>query len=86
MLTYDPEDEQVVYHLQRRSHGVFLALIVDQRVQVEQQQEGEVGRAVDDEFDKGRVDDLAHTGAWDQKVAERKQRPEHGHAQHRGHL
>lgn len=85
-LTYDPEDEQVINHLQRRAHGVFLAFVVDQRVQVEQQQEGEVGGAVDDELDEGRVDDLAHTGAWRQKVTDRKQRPKHRHAQHRGHL
>lgn len=79
-LTYDPKDEQVIYHLQSRAHGVFLALIVDQRVQVEQQQEGEVGGAVDDELDEGRVDDLAHTGAWHQKVADREQWPKHCHA------
>lgn len=41
---------------------------------------------MDDEFDEGCVDDLAHTGAWHQKVADRKQRPKHGHTQHRGHL
>lgn len=85
-LTYDPEDEQVIYHLQRRAHGVLLALIVDQRVQVEQQQEGEVGGAVDDELDEGCVDDLAHAGARHQKVADRQQRPKHGDTQDRGHL
>lgn len=60
-LTYDPEDEQVVDHLQRGAHGVLLALVVDQGVEVEQQQEGHVGGAVDDELDEGRVDDLTHT-------------------------
>lgn len=60
-LTYDPEDEQEIYHLQRRTHGVFLVLIVNQRVQVEQKQEREVGGAVDDELDERRVNDLAHT-------------------------
>lgn len=85
-LTYDPEDEQVIYQLRRGAHGIFLALIVDQRVQVEQQQEREVGGAVDDELDKGRVDDLAHAGARHQKVADGEQRPKHCHAQHRGYL
>lgn len=85
-LTYDPEDEEVVDHLQRRAHGVLLALVVDQRVEVEQQQEVEVGGAVDDELDEGRVDDLTHAGARKQKVADGEQRPQHGHAQHGGHL
>ena len=58
--TDDPEDEQVVDHLQGRAHGVLLALVVHQRVEVEQKQEGEVGGAVDDELDEGRMDDLAH--------------------------
>lgn len=85
-LTYDPEDEQVVDHLQRGAHGVLLALVVDQGVEVEQQQEGHVGGAVDDELDEGRVDDLTHTWAWNQKVADGEQRPEHGYAQNSGHL
>lgn len=84
--TYDPEDEQVVDHLQRGAHGILLALIVHQRVQVEQQQECEVGGAVDDELDEWRVDDLAHARAWHQQVAHRQQRPQHGNTQHRGHL
>lgn len=41
---------------------------------------------MDDEFDERRVDDLAHTGAWHQKVADGKQGPEHRHTQHCGHL
>lgn len=41
---------------------------------------------MDDELDEGRVDDLAHAGARHQKVADGEQRPEHRHAQHRGHL
>lgn len=85
-LTYDPQDEQVINHLQSGAHGVLLALVVDQRVQVEQQQERQVGGAVDDEFDEGRVDELAHAGAGHQEVADGEQRPQHGHAQHRGHL
>lgn len=85
-LTNDPENEQVIYQLRRRAHGVLLALVVDQGVEVEQQQEGEVGGAVDDELDEGRVDDLAHAGARHQQVAEGEQRPEDGHAQHGGDL
>lgn len=85
-LTNDPEDEQIVYQLRRRAHVVLLALVVDQRVEVEQQQEGEVGGAVDDELDKGRVDDLSHTGARHQQVADGEQRPEERHAQHGGDL
>lgn len=85
-LTHDPENEQVVYQLRRRTHGVLLALVVDQGVEVEQQQEGEVGGAVDDELDEGRVDDLAHAGARHQQVADGEQRPEEGHAQHGGDL
>lgn len=85
-LTYDPQDEQVINHPQRGAHGVFLALVVHQRVQVEQQQERQVGGAVDDEFDEGRVDELAHAGARHQEVADREKRPQHGHAQDRGHL
>lgn len=64
MLTYDPEDKQEVDHLQCGAHSVFLALVVHQRVEVEQQQEGEVRGAVDDELDKGGVYDMAHAGAW----------------------
>lgn len=41
---------------------------------------------MDDEFDERRVDDLAHAGARHQKVADGKQRPEHRHTQHCGHL
>lgn len=85
-LTYDPKDEQVIDHLQCRAHGVFLAFIVDQRVEVEQQQECKVGGAVNDELDEGRVDDLAHTGTWHQKVADRKQWPKHRYAQYCAHL
>lgn len=85
-LTNDPENEQVIYQLRRRAHGVLLALVVDQGVEVEQQQEGEVGGAVDDELDEGRVDDLAHAGARHQQVADGEQRPEDGHAQHGGDL
>lgn len=85
-LTHDPDNQQVVYQLRRRAHGVLLALVVDQRVEVEQQQEGEVGGAVDDELDEGRVDDLAHAGARHQQVADGQQRPEQRHAQHRGDL
>lgn len=85
-LTYYPKDEQVVNHLQRRAHGVFLALVVDQRVEVKQQQECKVRGAVDDELHKGCVDDLTHTGAWHQKVADRKQWPKHHHTQHCGYL
>ena len=85
-LTHNPEDEQKIDHLQRRAHGVLLALVVDQRVEVEQEQEGEVGRAVDDELDERRVDDLAHARAWHQQVARGQQRPQNGHAEHRGHF
>lgn len=60
-LTYDPEDEQVVYQLQRRAHSVLLVLVVHQRVEVEQEEEGEVRRCVDDELHEGRVDDVTHT-------------------------
>lgn len=73
--TYDPEDEKVINHLKSRTHRVLLALVVDQRVQVEQQQEGEVGSAVDDEFHKWGVDDLADAGAGHHKVADGQQRP-----------
>ena len=41
---------------------------------------------MDDELDEGSVDELAHTGAWRQQVAQRQHRPQHRHAQHRGHL
>lgn len=41
---------------------------------------------MDDELDKGRVDDLAHAGARHQKVADGEQRPKHCHAQHCGYL
>lgn len=41
---------------------------------------------MDDEFDEGRVDELAHAGARHQEVADGEQRPQHRHAQHRGHL
>lgn len=85
-LTHDPDNEQVVDQLRRRAHGVLLALVVDQRVEVEQQQEGEVGGAVDDELDEGRVDDLAHAGARHQQVADGQQRPQEGDAQHGGDL
>ena len=85
-LTHDPEDEQQIDHLQRGAHGVLLALVVDQRVQVEQEEEGEVGRAVDDELDERRVDDLADAPPRHQQVAHGQQRPQHGHAEHRGHF
>lgn len=85
-LTYNPQDEQVVDHLQCRAHGVFLAFVVDQRVQVEQQQEREVRGAVDDELDERGVDDLAHARTRHQKVADGQQRPKHGDAQNGGHL
>lgn len=85
-LTYDPEYEQVVNHLQGRAHGVLLALIVHQRVQVDEQEEGEVGGTVYDELDEGRVDDMAHAGARYHQVAQGEQRPQHRHAQYRGHL
>lgn len=85
-LTYDPEDEQVIDHLKRGAHRVLLVLVVDQRVQIKQQQEGEVGGAVDDELNERGMDYLANTGAWHQKVADRKERPKHGHAQNCGHF
>lgn len=84
--TYDPEDEKVINHLQSGAHCVLLAFVVDQRVKVEQQQEGEVGSAVDDEFHKRGVDDLADARAGHQKVADRQQRPKYGHAQDGGYL
>lgn len=73
-LTYDPEDEQVVDQLQRRDR-VFSVLIVDQRVEVEQEEEGEIRAAVDDELHEGCVDDVSDAGTRSEQVADGEQRP-----------